>query len=169
MKIKFVLSLALVSLCATTASAFLGSRDKMDLKIFVGNYNLVSSGSGDICANEITVIEACEGLKLQTKSNGKARDVHALCKVDQGGQRKVAKGGGGHAIFPSLDFTKVTVTSNAAEKKLTKVESETSVSIGIFDWTSETTVQMENENQMTVKVDLKRSDLEPSLCVYMRK
>ncbi len=158
----------LVSLCTTSAFA----KEKADLKQFVGDFNLVSSSATGNCPKDIGVIATCDGLKVQAIYGEKQRSNQwSFCSVDKGTKRDVSRGSVGHIGLPELEITKVTVTSNPKERKLTKVESSTSVSIGVYSADFETSIQMENENQMTVQVR-DNNDTEEGFemsCTYMRK
>lgn len=158
------------------ASLFLSStvvlaKAKVDVESFVGEYNLVASDGGN-CSGSIKVVSSCNGVKVLTVlQDGRTIVRESMCNIDKGTSRDLSRGGGGHAIFPSLDYTKTIVTSNAAENSILKIEKETSVSVGIFSSEVSTTLKMENENQLLMKIALttNASDLTEVFCSYMRK
>ena len=106
---KQISSLIFAAVALTSGVAM--AKAKMDIKPFLGDYNLV--GSGGSCAQTIKVIADCNGFKVMDVINDKTYSGKMMCDIDKGANRDVSRGGGGHAIFPSVDFTKTVVTSNA--------------------------------------------------------
>lgn len=157
-----LLSLSLVSLFATSAFA----------NPFVGKYSFSYTEEGNKCAEEIVITEACDGVKVMQEINGRLYDYNAnqYCGIDKGTKRNSQYNSGGHAIIPSYDFTSTTVTSNAKERKITKIETEVAVSIGIFKFTSEQSLQLDGSDGLTItSKSISSASETSSVCFYKRK
>ncbi len=166
---KVISKIVLVSLCLSSTAVL--AKVNVNVESFAGEYSLVASDGGD-CSSSIKIISACNGVKVLTVlQDGRTMERESMCNIDKGTSRDLSRGGGGHAIFPSLDYTKTVVTSNAAENSISKIEKETSVSLGIFSSELSTTLKMENENQLllTIALTTNASDRTEVFCSYMRK
>ncbi len=165
---KVISKIVLVSLCLSSTAVL--AKVNVNVESFAGEYSLVASDGGN-CSSSIKIVSACNGVKvLSVLQDGRTMERESMCNIDKGASRDLSRGGG-HAIFPSLDYTKTVVTSNAAENSISKIQKETSVSLGIFSSELSTTLKMENENQllMTIALTTNASDRTEVFCSYMRK
>lgn len=158
-----ILSATLVSIFAVSAFA----------NPFVGSYGLTYAEEGNRCVQNLVITEGCDGIQVKHEyADGRLHDYHGnhFCSINKGTKRSGQYNSGGHAIFPSYDLTATTVTYDAKERKLTKVEKDVSISIGIFRNTSEETLQLDGENGLTiVRKSMYGVEAEPSTCIYKRK
>lgn len=165
-------ALASVLMFVGMSSAFAAT--KAEVKPFLGEYTLVSTTKSS-CNTNIRIVPACEGFVWQKiYSDGRIFDHAKFCAINEGSDRSLTPSSGGHGIFPQLTYSKVTVKLDSKIPRVTKVEAETSVSIGVFSYELATSLTMENENQLLIRTysisDGETEEQNDGLqCVYMRK